>query len=501
MTPPQRELLLLTEADLALLMGRPKDAIGLLERMQVRALPEELKTKRLETLASAQRLANAPLAAAQSLSDLDGLLKRQDERLLNQVSLVSTMDLIGRTGLQDLTRKGSDTMQGWAEIALLTQQAGADPKQLEARYRQWRQGHSGHPALPDLALAYAETRSGGYANGDRVTIMLPRDGRFAAAAKAIKDGIEAARQEDAAAKRPILDFADISNADRSQAIHAKAIRNGADYVIGPLQKPAVDSLATARILTIPTLALNETTRTDKLAENLFQFSLSPENEATEVANKAYAMGLRRALLLYPEGTWGDRLANAFRRQWSNLGGTLRGQSRYSLAGTTRTDKALAKLLDGTDADLVFLVATAETARRIHPRLRTASTKPITVISTSHVYSGDFNPNRDAALVGLYFVDIPWMLKIGADGPPSRRRLTGGSDPLARLHAMGIDAYRVAPRLKGLANNPGAYYPGQTGGLSVDQVGRIQRQLELGRFTESGPQLVDITADKRTSEAR
>ncbi|MBK5964708.1 penicillin-binding protein activator [Thiocystis minor] len=498
MTPSQRDLLLLTEADLALLTNHPKDAIGLLERMQIQTLPKELKAKRLGTLASAQRLANSPLAAAQTLNDLDRLLDQQDERLLNQVSLISTLSLIGNTGLQDLTSTGSGTMKGWAEVALLTRNTGADPQPLEARYRQWQQRHSGHPALPELASAYIGTLAGGYANGDQVSILLPRSGRFAAAAKAVQDGIEAAGRADRAGQRPTLHFTDISNADRSRGLHAKAIQDGADYVIGPLQKEAVDALAAERLLSVPTLALNEATRTDKRAENLFQFSLSPENEAAEAASKAYAMGLRRALLLYPAGAWGERLAGAFRRQWSHQGGTLTRQSSYQPTGA---DRVAAKLLGGADADLVFLVATADMARKLHPSLQAASTKPIVVISTSHVYAGDFDPKRDAGLVGLYFVDIPWMLDVGGAGPLSRRALSKSTDPLARLHAMGIDAYRLAPRLADLAKNPGAYYPGQTGGLSLDRLGRIQRQLELGRFTETGPGLADVAADKGKPEVR
>ncbi|AFL74276.1 penicillin-binding protein activator [Thiocystis violascens] len=500
MTPSQRDLLLLTEADLALLTDHPKDAIGLLERMQIQTLPKELKAKRLGTLASAQRLANSPLAAAQTLNDLDRLLDQQDERLLNQVSLISTLSLIGNTGLQDLTSTGSGAMKGWAEVALLTRNAGADPQPLEARYRQWQQRHSGHPALPELASAYTGTLAGGYANGDRISILLPRGGRFAAAAKAVQDGIEAAGRADRAGQRPSLNFTDISNADRSRGLHAKAIQDGADYVIGPLQKEAVDALAAERLLGVPTLALNEATRTDKRAENLYQFSLSPENEAAEVASKAYAMGLRHALLLYPASAWGERLAGAFRRQWSHQGGTLTRQSSYQPTGAS-ADRVAAKLLGGADADLVFLVATADMARKLHPSLQAASTKPIVVISTSHVYSGDFDPKRDAGLVGLYFVDIPWMLDVGGAGPLSRRVLSKGTDPLARLHAMGIDAYRLAPRLADLAKNPGAYYPGQTGGLSLDRLGRIQRQLELGRFTETGPRLADVTADKDKPEVR
>jgi hypothetical protein len=317
--------------------------------------------------------------------------------------------------------------------------------------------------------------------------MLPRRGRFAPAGRAVKEGIEAARQADTSGHQPVLSLVDSTSAGRTRAIHADAVKSGADYVLGPLEKEAVDALAAGPALTVPTLALNQTTRDSRAAGNLFQFALSPENEAAEVAIKAAEMGHRRALVLYPEGAWGERLASSFRSQWRRLGGTaLAGQAVYN--PTARSyERTVANLVGGADADVLFLVATNDLARRLYPQIRLASS-PLTVIGTSHVYSGAFDPARDPVLAGLYFVDIPWMLDSGGDGPLSRRRLTSSSfevaNPLARLYAMGIDAYRLAPRLPALAKSPGAFYPGQTGGLSIDSLGRVQRQLALGRFSET-----------------
>lgn len=495
LTPGQQQLVLLTRAELALTEGHPKEAIADLERMQPGGLPTDLKAKRLGILASAQRLDGAPIDAAETLTQLDSLLSSHDARLVNQVSLVSMLSLLSQPQLQKASRQGRGSMKGWAEIALLAQQAGADPARLDARYRQWKQRHSGHPALPELGRAYAETLAGGYKAGDRVTLMLPRGGRFAAAARVIRDGIEAARRADAGGKRPDLDFADSTNAARVGALYNAATRKGASYVIGPLEKPAVDGLLARRTLAAPTLALNEASR-DSRAVNLFQFSLSPENEAAEVASKASAMGARRALLLYPKDAWGERLASAFRRQWRNLGGSVAGQATFDPAWSTY-DKTLAKLLGSGDADVLFLVATTEMARKIYPQIRATTPQPIPVISTSHVYSGTFD-SADNVLKGLYFVDIPWMLDNDGHGALSRRAVKGAysSGPLARLYAMGIDAYRLTPRLIALSKSPGAYYPGQTGGLAIDPLGRITRQLELGRFTDRGA----VTADSLEADA-
>jgi hypothetical protein len=474
----QQALLQLTQADLALLDDRPQDAIALLKRLTVSALSPEQQRQRLGSLAAAQRLSHQPLAAAKTLSVLNQQLDDPNARLLNQVSLISTLNQLSDAELQNIVHDGDVRLKGWAEIAQLVRDAGDNLAGLPSTYRQWRQTHPRHAALPGLARAYVATLSGGYAPGAQVTIMLPRSGYFAAAAKAIRAGITAAYQADDPQQRPTLTFVDSTQDNRLLAIHAKAIADGVDYVIGPLQKSAVDDLAAQRMLTVPTLALNETTQIDKRADNLFQFSLSPENEAAEIANKAYARGLRQALLLYPNDAWGERLAQAFLQKWGALGGVMRGQARYATAEPNAAP--LGKLLDDNAADLLFLVAaTPETARQLYPSIHLAAPPTLTVMATSHVYSGDADPQHNAALDGLCFVDIPWMLT-------AHQNVTHGRvDALARLYAMGIDAYRLLPRLTGLANNPGGYYPGQTGGLSVDQVGRIQRQLPLNCFSDGG----------------
>ncbi|MBK1642758.1 hypothetical protein CKO12_12940 [Chromatium okenii] len=478
----QQALRQLTQAELALLNDRPQEAIALLKRTAVKALSPALQRQRLGILAAAQRQAHLPLAAARTLDVLEQSIDDRPARLLTQASLVATLNLLDTATLRAVQRKSSARLRGWTEIALLTRQAGADAATLHRSYRAWQQTHPRHGALPGLARAYTALWSGGYQAGEQVTVMLPRSGRFAAAAKAIKAGIVAAHLADAPEQRPVLTFIDGSQEDRLVAIHARAIADGVDYVLGPLQKEAVAELTRGGRVPVPTLALNEATAPTQRADNLFQFALSPENEAAEVANHAYAQGWRRAVVLFPNDAWGERLALAFQQRWQALGGALSGKASYP--PDTPTAAPFKQLLSDGRAEMVFLVATAETVRQLYPPLHQMQPK-LAVLSTSHVYTGNFDSVRDGLLDGLYFVDIPWMLAEDSAQPLARRQLTSGADPLARLYAMGIDAYRLAPRVPTLATNPGGYYPGQTGGLAVDQVGRIQRQLVVGRFTSAG----------------
>ncbi len=478
---PQQALRQLTQAELALLNDRPHETIALLKRTAVKALSSQFQRQRLGVLAAAQRQAHLPLAAVRTLNVLEQTLEERDARLLTQVSLVATLNLLDSATLRTVQRKSSARLRGWVEIALLTQQAGADAASLQRDYRAWLQTHPRHGALPGLARAYTALWSGGYQAGEQVTVMLPRSGRFAEAAQAIKAGIVAAHVADAPEQRPVLSFIDGSQEDRLMAIHARALADGVDYVIGPLQKEAVAELTRGGRVPVPTLALNEATPLRR-ADNVFQFALSPEHEAAEVANHAYAQGWRRAVVLFPNDAWGERLAVAFQQRWLALGGALSGKASYP--PDTPAAAPVQQLLRESHAEMMFLVATTETVRQLYPRVH-AALPELAVMSTSHVYTGHFDSVRDGMLDGLYFVDIPWMLAEDDALELARQQLTRGADPLARLYAMGIDAYRLVVRLPILAMNPGGYYPGQTGGLAVDQVGRIQRQLVVGRLTSAG----------------
>jgi outer membrane PBP1 activator LpoA protein len=480
LTAAQREQVLLLEAELAMQRGRASEALAKLGQVNAGRLPADLKTKYLGTEAAAYRLAGQPMRAAESLNALDGALKGDAKaRLDNQVSLLFTLATLGGAGLDDAVRSARGRMRGWAELAQLFGQHGAPSPKLDAAFRDWRRSNGGHPALSNLPEGYFATLAGGYAAGTDALVLLPRGGQFGVAGDAVKDGIQAAYEADRSGNRPNLNFGSSFNA---------GVDAGADLVIGPLMKPSVAELAARSSLPVPTLALNRAGGGS--TENLYQFSLAPEDEAENVANYAKNAGLKRAAILYPDDGFGERLANAFRSRWRTLGGQVSAEHDYrSRSGSYARDATA--LLAGGAADFIFMVATDNDARGLYSALREAGTR-LPVVSTSHVYDGNLDPTRDAALSGLYFVDIPWILDNERSDSLSRDalrdRLPNVSGPLARLYAMGIDGYRLAPRISDMGANPGTFFPGETGGLTLDSLGQIRRQLMLAQFTGAGPKI-------------
>ena len=346
-------------------------------------------------------------------------------------------------------------------------------------------------------------RNGGYSIGDKVAVILPAKGPVADAANAVREGLRAANGVDDTPAKPTLNFIASDQPNQITDAYKKSVAGGATQVIGPLLKPAVDTLASGPALKVPTLALNQAAKPGKAADNLYQFSLAPETEAQEVANKAKALGFSSALMLAPKGEAGQRRADAFRRQWQRLGGTLVGEAGFDPAAKDPV-KGLSGLLGKGKADFLFLAADADQALKVYAAVREAAIA-LPVVATSAVYSGSADAARDKTLAGLYFVDAPWVLGVNAaDDPLARTKLKKGaaalSTPLGlRLYAMGIDAYRLAPRLAALAKDPTATFPGETGTLSIDAQGRVQRQLTLAQFTARGPQpATAIAAAKVTS---
>lgn len=348
---------------------------------------------------------------------------------------------------------------------------------------------------------YAPAATGELGSDEVVAVLLPETGRFAEAARAIREGIVAAHESAPQGNRPQLRFFDSSDPQGARALVEQAAAQGAALAIGPLQKEAVERLAASGPLPIPVLALNRTSA-PLPPENLYQFALAPEDEAAEAARKAWAAGHRTAMLLYPDRPWGSRMANAFREEWARLGGRIAASQVYDPNASDYVQPVVSAFEEAAGAggatpartDVVFLVGTPLAAREMRPQIRLQAGDGVAVFSTSHVYTGEIDPAADAGLMGLQFVDIPWMVAPRPEDGLSRRalqqRLPGMQQSYVRLYAMGIDAFRLGPRLGWLERNPDAAHQGKTGSLTMDAQRRIRRELTLARMGPSGPSLTN-----------
>jgi outer membrane PBP1 activator LpoA protein len=328
-----------------------------------------------------------------------------------------------------------------------------------------------------------------YKPGDKVAVLLPQRGYFAQAAQAVKDGLLAAQSSSAESDRLALHFYDATDAADVLTILDRAAADGATLAIGPLHRDAVARLAGVPRLPITTLALNDSEGGRLPPQNLYRFALSPEDEAEEVARAAKAKGFSSALVIYPEGDWGSRIAKSFIAGWEAVGGVVEAGQMYD-PDTSTFDEPLEKLFQtaqyatsasglGTGADLIFFVGTEQALRAIRPQIRAVAADRLPVFTTSHVNASGFDALRANGLVGIYFVDIPWMVS-AQSLPPSlsqyRRATRSRSVDDQRLFALGLDAYRLAPIITRQPTQDTPVLGGQTGTLRVDDERRIRRRL-------------------------
>jgi outer membrane PBP1 activator LpoA protein len=129
---------------------------------------------------------------------------------------------------------------------------------------------------------------------------------------------------------------------------------------------------------------------------------------------------------------------------------------------------LSKLLDPNRHDAVFLALDASAAALLRARIP----RPILVFGTSLLNPGGAAAGPEAIalandLDGVRFVDMPWLVRAdaasGAGGPLPATPLPA---ELARLYALGADAYQVAQRWS--AGETRFSIDGMTGRLTVDR---------------------------------
>jgi len=345
--------------------------------------------------------------------------------------------------------------------------------------------------------------------------LLPESGTFAQAGKAIRAGFMAAYNHADNSAKATLRFYD-SEQSSPQTLYDQAAAEGAQLIIGPLAKEQIQSLAETVTFNIPVLALNHIPGLQK--NRLYQFSLSPLDDADQITHKAREDGHQRALLLVPENAPGKRTANYLAEDWQNQGGTVLETQTYNpkesdfsatiqkLLNLDESEQRYNKILTlvpgvkytprrRQDADAVLLSAYSAEARSINPQLQFYQAGDIPVYAIPTIYTGQVNASLDADLNKITFCDTPWLFNTAYQGELGMDALkeTWKQFPSAyfRLIAMGIDAYNLTTRLDNLEIAP---YPGATGNLSLTADHRIKRKLICATFMDGQPEISGFSGE-------
>jgi hypothetical protein len=471
------------EIALSALAGPYTDPAARSDRWRVQMLRSEAQV-RLDRPVEAAR--ERVVAEAYSPGDADSSRNR-----------LAIWNLLGKASARALTQgrpPPPDTFAGWLELAALQRQHSRDPAALARAMELWRTRYPRHPAELDLVPEIVDAARARGGLPSHIALLLPEDGPFAAAGRAVREGFIAAWYAQGAGTR--VSVYDTSQEDL-RAIIDRAVEGGADFVVGPLDKPSVARLAAAPGLPVPVLALNrqEGPAASRGGE-LYQFGLTPEDEAQAVAAQARADGFARAALLFPDTEWGDRVAGAFRDRWRDLGGTTVAEGRFgrqpdsfatAVASVLRSSSGRPVTAQSGDwPDVIFLAAFPAEARQLRYQIAQQQGGHLPLYATSHVYSGTPDPRQDLDLEGVNFADMPWVISPERVEPGMQRTFAQNwpelRDGYNRLFAFGVDAFRLLPHLSPTrAATTSGTLSGVTGRLALDSGNRVMREPSWAQF--------------------
>jgi len=463
-----------------------------------------------------------PLESASMRMQISQFLKKPNELEKNNDFIWEALNRITEPAMiRALSEPQTQEMRGWLELNLIARRSNLLPDKMEPWIDQWYERYGEVETASNYAARLLEESRRIYIEPKRIALMLPFSGRIGKAAEAIQNGFLYAYYRDPGqlAELEIIDAS--SDPAEFNLQYEQAIQNGADFIVGPIDKELVDLLQRRESLEVPTLTLNYANDEDKGRLNLYQFGLRPEDEALQIADFALAQGRHHALVLVPDTDWGYRLQNAFSKRFESLGGHVVGSSIYPARNNDYSD-AIMNLLNLTtsnqrksvlqqvikeqvrfearrrqDVDMIFIAANSRQARLIKPQLEFHHAHDLPVYATSSISSSNATPEEDRDLNEILFVDIPWMLD---NRDNQDRRQVGDywpedSNRFGRLFALGIDAYRMIPSLRRLMINPGEQQQHHTGLLSVDSNGHVKRSLLMATYENGRARLLQ-TPDTR-----
>ncbi len=531
----------LLTADIALTRQRPNEALDVLNSITLQLAEDERDFRRRYHQLRArtfEQLGN-PLESTRERVLLEPLLDEPAAVQANQVTILDTLQRLTPQALDDLA---ADEFGGWLALAAIGKGAD-DSLPADELIARWRAHYPLHPASEETITRLLADRPQPLRRPAQIALILPLNpqDRYAKAAEAVRNGFFAAyyaqTARPAAKTDAITDneaplestnttpapirlriYEEGHTAEAFDAVYQQAVADGADFIIGPLGKDAVNQLTARESLPVPVLALNYGEMSEAPPRNLFQLGLSPEQEAREVAERAWRDGHRRAAVITPSTPWGDRVAKAFNERWLKRDGHVVEVQHYdpkkndyslpirrllnvdeSQARRKSVHRIIGKKVEfiprrRQDIDFIFMAAFSRQARVIRPQLRFHHAPKVPVYATSHAFSGSVDAQMDRDMDGVIFADMPWTLAPDEIGQHLKADIArvwpGAAKRYTRLHALGVDAYRVIDQLNTLRRNRSGHFAGETGELSLDMANRLQRRLLWARFQRGVPQLLD-----------
>lgn len=441
---------------------------------------------------------NQKTAAANSLISLDSYLTKEQQTQNHQQiwSLLTNSDAATLKSYVAAAKKMQRNIAaGWFELALISQ----NDNQVDA-YANWQKQYANHPATglftPDpKKTAPVVTTSTDSSTVQHIAVFLPLSGKLAAPGNALRAGMEEANLN----THYVLRYYDENSLPMDQLL-TKATQEGAQFIVGPLQKDKLDTLLKTNTA-LPVLGLNKVEASTNA--NAYFFSLAPDDEAADIAKKMEQDGKNHPLILVPSNTLGERTVSGFNQYWDHSGKTKADVVRFR-SGDELMSALRAKLGNGSSSGLqsgeVMSLAPSAQSETVDAIFMLASSVEASTIKSSIDQIMGSNPNRPSfylgsksnnaglradvalALNGMQLGDMPWMLNQSADlFKKAQTALPQANGDQMRLFAMGYDALNLVKTASHLRQASEQTQAGLTGTLQITTDGVIQRDLYWTRY--------------------
>ena len=500
--------------------GNYKEALVLLDAPTLidnaHTLTIDLQTELSLLRAEVYSLTGLHMASAQQRIFIDPMLSRNQQKD-NREGVWRSLMSVPTADLQGFQNNAfSREYSAWLALALLAKDSQGDLDAQLEQLENWQQQNSDHPANQTLPGGLALIKELAANRPEHVALLLPLKGRLAPFGKAIRDGFIAAMYQtrQRGSKVPTITVYNTQDTATIAELYQQAVSQGAEMIVGPLEKSRVRLLFDEDI-TVPTLALNRIDDYGDAPQQLFQFSLSPQDEAKQIANIAFLDKHQQAMIIAPQGEWGEKVTLAFNQRWQTLGGEVMANSIYTSQKDYSSSVKQSLLLDDSEArakrieqligerveffprrrqdiDMILLLARPQQARSIKPLMAYHYAGDIPVYGTSRLYSGYTDKAKDRDINGIRFTDMPWVLE---QASPLHRTISQeiiSSKEYQRMYALGIDSFNLHPRLRQLKEIPNSRVYGETGTLKLNEKQQIERQLLFAHIKSSIANIIPVS---------
>ena len=425
-----------------------------------------------------------------------------EKDIWNTVNKLKSKDVIKYLKNNQVNNKN---LNAWLNLAVINKTI-FNYEKLKHKLKLHKQTFKNHPS--NKLIADTEPTE---INLNKIHFILPTVDDYSMPVEAITNGFLTAYYQDKSKHKPEIEILP-SDAHNILYTYQKALSDNSDLIIGPLLKEDVESLlkVSSKKITTPILTLNEIN--NEHANNVYQFSLNPEDEARALANRAFKNNYKNILVIRDDKIDNTRVQEAFEDEWEKLSNNKivssviindekdaeeKIKNVLKIQASLASAKLINKIIKAhvkhkprirNDIDLIILSLDPQLNKSIKPLLNFYYAGDIQVYTTSSSLLNNLDKDRVKDLNNIIFTDMPWFSTNRSDVLKKRNFIKKywplEAENLGKLHAMGADVYYLAQNINKLRIFPGSTYQGVTGVLYLDEDLHIKRHFTWTKVVDN-----------------